>query len=200
MDLIADEAILELLTPILKSRPLFRTTTLLFNPLAEHPTRDGNWHRDAQFMTKTEEDEKRMLFDDRSTTAIQLMIALVPSSDSQVVPGSQLRWDTPEEYHIRKSENGIHNTSNDMPGAVRVSLQPGDSVSFDPRGLHRGQYRHEVPRRTLLLTYVASRSPGAPDAFNRQPWFLEPDYLKPLSPQTRAFFEPFIEAYRESWR
>ena len=40
-------------------------------------------------------------------------IALVPTRATAVVPGSHLRWDTPEEYRVRHEDK----LSYDMPGA-----------------------------------------------------------------------------------
>lgn len=79
-----------------------------------------------------------------------MQIALAPSADIEVVPGSHLRWDTPEEYAIRKAAGGANNRSNAMPGAVRVALDPGDAVLFNPMAIHRGRYHANRLRRTLM--------------------------------------------------
>jgi ectoine hydroxylase-related dioxygenase (phytanoyl-CoA dioxygenase family) len=197
MDLVADERVLAVAREVLADEPLFRCTSLFFNP--QQNSRDGNWHRDTQFLTKTDDEEQRLLFGSERAHGLQLQIALVPSEDSEVVPGTHLRWDTPEEYRIRKEEGGRNNRSGDMPGAVRVRLEPGDAVAFNARALHRGRYHTDKLRRTLMLTYSTLSGIHPPDYFNRQPWFLEPGHLDPLQPRTRAFFERFIAEFRETW-
>jgi hypothetical protein len=197
MDQNADERVLAVARAVLEEEPLFRCTSLFFNPRANG--RDGDWHRDSQFVTRTDEEERQFLFGEERAAALQLQIALLPSEDSEVVPGSHRRWDTPEEYRIRKGDGGRHRRSNEMPGAVRVRLEPGDAVAFNPRALHRGRYHTDKPRRTLMLTYTSRSGEHPPDYFNRQPWFLEPGYLEPLAPRTRAFFGPFVKRFCDTW-
>jgi hypothetical protein len=197
MDAVADPAVLAIARTILDEEPLFRCTSFFFNPLAGG--KEGNWHRDSQFSTPDDEQEKRTIANLVSSgTSIQMQIALVPSEDVEYVPGSHLRWDTPDEYGIRKADGGANNRSNAMPGALRLALDAGDAALFNPYGLHRGRYHTEPIRRTLMLTYTKSSAPYA-DYFSKQPWFLEPGYLAGLKPQTRAFFAPFVAQYREFW-
>ena len=86
-----------------------------------------------------------------------------------------------------------------MPGAVRVALEPGDGVAFNPMGLHRGRYHTDKLRRTLLFTYTKASMPRF-DYFSNQPWFDTPGCLDGLASNTRAFFERFVAKYREQWR
>ena len=130
---------------------------------------------------------------------MQLQVALVPSADIEYVPASHLRWDTPEEYAIRKAGGGQNNRSNAMPGALRLAAEPGDVVLFNPTGIHRGRYHADKLRRTLMLTYTRASQPYR-DYFSRQPWFLQPGYLEPLQPHTRSFFEPFVQTYQDWWQ
>ncbi len=198
MEAAADERVLAVSREILGEDPLFRCTSLFMNPT--QTSMDGNWHRDTQFLIPDEAQERAFL--ERGTPegdAIQLQVALVPSEDIEFVPGSHLRWDTPEEYRIRLSDNQAHCRSNAMPGAVRISLQPGDAVAFNPFGLHRGRYHADKLRRTLMLTYTRRSRPLC-DYFSDQPWFLEPGYLEGLTPRARAFFETFIAVYTPFWQ
>jgi hypothetical protein len=197
MEAAADEKVLAVSRAILGEEPLFRCTSLFMNPMQN--SMDGDWHRDTQFLIPEETEERAFL--ERGAPegeAIQLQVALVPSEDIEFVPGSHLRWDTPEEYRIRRSENRAHCRSNAMPGAVRISLQPGDAVAFNPFGLHRGRYHADKLRRTLMLTYTKRSQPRC-DYFSDQPWFLEPGHLAGLTPRVRAFFETFVETYRAFW-
>jgi ectoine hydroxylase-related dioxygenase (phytanoyl-CoA dioxygenase family) len=198
MDAVADEKVLEIARAIFGEEPLFRCTSLFFNPLEN--SRDGDWHRDSQFMTSDDEAERATLEQHGQTGfGMQLQIALVPSADIEFIPASHLRWDTPEEYAIRKADGWKHNRSNHMPGALRISLNPGDAALFNPSGIHRGRYHTDKLRRTLMLTYTRTSEPYY-DYFSHQPWFLAPDYLASLQPHTRRFFEPFVQAYASAWR
>lgn len=194
MEAVAEPSVLELVRCVIAAEPVFRTTSLFFNP---RRTQDGNWHRDSQFVTQTDEEERQRLFGSTRSGGLQLQIALVPTEDAEVVPGSHLRWDTDEEYHIRKADGCANWRSNGMPGAVRVALEPGDAVAFNPKALHRGRYHADKLRRTLMFTYSADSVKD--DWFTRQPWFLEPDHLDGLSPHARQFFERFVELARPAW-
>lgn len=206
LDVVADPHILEVVREVFDDDVLFRTTSLFFNPLRH--SLDGNWHRDSQFTATDEAAEKsrvldaaKQLQDTGRPTGMQLQIALVPSDDSEYVPGSHLRWDTDAEYDIRLAHNQQRNRSNLMPDAVRTHQEPGDAAAFHSLGLHRGRYHAHRYRRTLMLTYTAASTPNIKlDEFNRQPWCLTPSYLDGVKPTTRTFFERFIERFTPLWR
>jgi ectoine hydroxylase-related dioxygenase (phytanoyl-CoA dioxygenase family) len=198
MDVVAAPQVLDVAHAILGEEPLFRCTSFFFNPVENG--RDGNWHRDSQFGTPDDAKEQAILAQlSQSGDSIQLQIPLVPSDDVEVVPGSHLRWDTPEEYAIRKADGGKHNRSNAMPGAVRLALQAGDAALFNPYGIHRGRYHADRLRRTLMLTYTKTSAPYQ-DYFSNQPWFLTPGYLDGCQPATRTFFDSFVAMYQDFWR
>jgi ectoine hydroxylase-related dioxygenase (phytanoyl-CoA dioxygenase family) len=197
MDAIVHPNVLSVARAFLGEEPLFRCTSLFFNPLTGQ--QDGDWHRDSQFVTRSEEAERALIargFD--YFAGAQVQVALVRSEDIEVVPGSHKRFDTPGEYAIRLADNKQHNRSNNMPGAVRVALEAGDAVMFNPMGLHRGRYHSDKLRRTLMLTYSTVK--GATfDYFTDQPWFLDENYLAGLTPATRAYFAPFTVTFKEKW-
>ena len=197
MDTIANPRVLEVCRHVMRDEPLFRCSSLFMNPLKTNL--DGYWHRDCQFGHPDIEDEKQVVTQaDPGGKGIQIQVALTPSDDVEYVPGSHRRWDTAEEFHIRRADEGRNNRSNDMPGAIRVALQPGDAVVFNPIGLHRGRYHVDKLRRTLMLTYTRISEPHH-DYFSHQPWFLEPVYLDNLSQPTQMFFRSFVNAYRDDW-
>ena len=198
LEIAADPRVLDFARQVLREEPVYRLFSLFMNPLEDH--RDGHWHRDTQFVQDyDEEDERARLAGDAFQNCIQLQIALVPSADAEVVPGSHLRWDTPEEWEIRLKDNKAHNKSNDMPGALRADLAVGDAVAFNPCAIHRGRYHTDKLRRTLMLTYEGISTPVKHDIFNRQPWFLNDGYLVGVSEETRRFHGLFVEKYREGW-
>jgi ectoine hydroxylase-related dioxygenase (phytanoyl-CoA dioxygenase family) len=194
----AAPSVLQTATEIFGEQPRFRCTSLFFNPL--ETSRDGNWHRDSQFRSKNDAEEQALMQERaHPATGVQLQVALEPNDDVEFVPRSHLRWDTPKEYHIRKEDDEAHNRSNAMPDAIRIALQPGDAVAFNPMGLHRGRYHIDRLRRTLMLTYRSSSSPPVFDYFSDQPWFLSEGYLDGLTPETSTFYEAYISTYKEDW-
>ena len=198
LDVVANPNVLQVVAEIFNEPPLFRCTSLFFNPSGIRL--DGNWHRDSQFSEQDDGKERATLAKMGPTgIGMQLQIALLPSDDIELVPGSHLRWDTPEEYAIRKADGWTHNRTNTMPGALRVHQDPGDAVLFNPAAIHRGRYYSDIPRSTLMLTYTKSSEPYS-DFFSNQPWFLEPGYMERLTQDTRAFFEPFVAQYESFWR
>lgn len=193
----ADPAVLAVASTILDGEPLFRCTSLFFNPL--NASLDGNWHRDTQFGTPDDAAERSQIErPDINGSGVQMQIALVPSDDVEYVPRSHLRWDSPEEYAIRKADGGRHSRSNAMPGALRIALEPGDAVLFNPYGHHRGRYHADKLRRTLMLTYTRRDQPAF-DWFTDQPWFRDAGYLDGLDARTRAFFDDFVSIFAPQW-
>jgi hypothetical protein len=132
-------------------------------------------------------------------SGIQVQCALLDdSSHIEYVPGSHARWDTEEEYAVRKLDDSSHRFDA-MPGAVRPVLQAGDAFAFTD-GLHRGHYEAAVPRRTLMFTLSNGRRARGLDYFTFQPWFLEPNYLAGLSPRAAAFYGSYLDEYGEEMR
>jgi ectoine hydroxylase-related dioxygenase (phytanoyl-CoA dioxygenase family) len=197
MEAIVHPNVLNVARAFLGEEPIFRCTSLFFNPLTGQ--QDGDWHRDSQFVARGEEAERALIAQGFDYFAgAQVQVALVPSEDIEVVPGSHLRFDTPGEYAIRLADNKQHNRSNNMPGAVRVPLEAGDAVMFNPMGLHRGRYHSDKLRRTLMLTY-STRKGATFDYFTDQPWFLDDGYLAGLKPATRDYFASFVNAFKAKW-
>ena len=132
---------------------------------------------------------------------MQLQIALVPSDDVELVRGSHIIWDTPEQWHVRLADDKAHCRppgSDRMPHAERVALRPGDGLAFNPFGLHRGRYHADKLRRTLLLSYRARALPLF-DRFSDQPWCAEEGYLEGLSGGAARFWNEFVEQYGSQW-
>jgi hypothetical protein len=190
LEFIADARIVSLLTQIAGETPLFHNTQYFHNPRTN--SHDGEWHRDTQFLAHDNElESKRMM----QTTGVHFRVAFLPDRQLEYVPGSELRWDLPEELAIRKGENP---TRPDMPGGERIELGAGDACLFHGWGIHRGTYRREVPRRTLDVIY------GWGGVFDWAPppatCFRDKDLLAHLSPGARKFFDYFIRNYEASWK
>jgi hypothetical protein len=171
-------------------------------------TRIGGWHRDCQFYPGMDEEaQKRAIAEEADPPReLHMHIPLVPTQATEVVPGSHNRWDTPEEYQIRKNDA----TSDKMPNRLAIQLQPGDLAFFHVNSLHRGIYLQGVPRRTIAVTFGRASHPRKPTAemmkqwrgyvATYQPWFLKPGYLDGCAPTTRQFFQRFVDLYRDSWK
>jgi ectoine hydroxylase-related dioxygenase (phytanoyl-CoA dioxygenase family) len=197
LESIAHDRVLEVAREILAEEPVFRSTSFFFNPMGS--SRDGNWHRDSQFGHQQVDDEKAYLQPRYGkTSGIQMQIALAPTEDIEYVPESHLRWDSAEEFQIRRADEQANNTSNQMPGALRMSQEPGDAALFNPLGMHRGRYHADKTRRTYMLTYMPESLYTA-DYFSHQPWFQEPGYLEGLRPSTQRFYQRFIDKYKSYW-
>jgi hypothetical protein len=115
---------------------------------------DGDWHRDSQLGRPDPEIERNII----STTTVHVRVALEDDDRLEIVPGSHVRWDTPEELRIRK---GASRATPEMPNAVRIDLRAGDGCIFHAWTIHRATYRREPPRRTLDAVYAFARPSSA---------------------------------------
>ena len=192
MNLIADERILAFAPRVAGGEPVFRATTLWFEPRTAQV--DGSWRRDVQFLKPDEEDQRSVVAARTEPAGIQLQIALVETSEVEYVPGSHLRWDTAEEYRIRLADGQATSRSNDMPGAVRIHQRPEDIVAFEALGLHRGRYHTDKRRRPFMLTYASDRE-HLFDYFSDYPWIRSSPLMAELPESTRPFFQQFIDIW-----
>lgn len=192
LELIADKKILEILNSIAGKKVLFHNTQYFFNPISK--SWKGIWHRDTQFLAPEPELEKKRMIE---ATAVHFRIAFLKDSCLEYVPGSEQRWDTPEEYTMRKGENGKQQSSEHMPGKRRITLNEGDALLFHAWGIHRGIYDVNTPRRTLDIIYQWGKPcdycPPPPTCFRKS------DLLKQLSPSAQEFFSHFIKTYEKYW-
>jgi|EP01046_Picozoa_sp_COSAG06_P024601 hypothetical protein len=144
METIADPELLATLREMFCAEPLFRGTALWINPL--ETSEEGRWHRDSQFMG-LDETAERVALEDMAASGLagsqgcQLQIALLPNSDVELVSGSHVRWDTPDERALRY---GDADSTQNLPGSTRVDLAAGDAVAFSAWGVHRGRYHRSV--------------------------------------------------------
>jgi hypothetical protein len=202
METVADPRCLGPVEQIFRGPSLFRTLSLFFNP--QSGNKEGDWHRDQQFVLPSEVEVKEY-FDQVSRgennvlEGVQFQIALEETEDIEYVPFSAARYDSPQEEYIRCTDDRSHNREGGMPNAMRVRLRAGDAIVFNAAGLHRGRYHADKPRRTLMLTYTPRHKPTY-DGYSYQPWILEPGHLNDLSPRARAYFEDFISTYCEFWQ
>lgn len=189
LEFIADSKILELIENVTGETPLFHNTQYFPEPL--HHSWEGAWHRDCQFGADSIAAEQARM---RQVTGLHFRVAFEPDEQLEYVPGSEARWDTPEEQRIRL---GANPTRPDMPDRQRIHLNPGDACLFNAWGIHRGTYRSDRPRRTLDLIYGIG---GPCDwAVPAPTCFTKPEIVNALSDRAQAFFQRFIDAYAPFW-
>ena len=91
---------------------------------------------------------------------MQIQCALLPSRHFEYVRGSHNRWDTLEELLVRKGGRARENRfSDDMPGAERDLLMPGDALVFCPWVIHRGHCEYRKRSRYVLPVGCCMGSP-----------------------------------------
>ena len=155
LEAVADPNVLRLVCDTCKTHdPIFSHTSIFFNPIEPRPPDSlgaglpgssaccGEWHRDAQYIHPDEEKEKALILRPDAVVGGQMMqiqCALLPSQHFEYVRGSHNRWDTPDELLVRKGgQSREYRFSDDMPGATRDLLNPGDALVFCPWVIHRG--------------------------------------------------------------
>ena len=130
------------------------------------PPRQGrppNWHRDSQFFAGGDNElERRTIAEEANPTReVHVHIPLLPTTHSGFVPGSHLRWDTPEEHRVRMAVDEASGTRGcgEIQGGCELQLEPGDASIFHVNGLHRGRYDVGYMRRTIAITVGDNERP-----------------------------------------
>ena len=206
LNAVADPRVLAILNDIFREPAIFSQINYYIDPLQSRPA--ASWHRDSQFHSEfTGEDETSSIHREADPPReIHMHIPLVPTAATEVVPGSHLRTDTPEEGRIRRDAPD----SDEMANTLRLHLEPGDLGFFHVNALHRGLYLQGIPRRTIAVTLNRASDPRPITAAMMekrkgyfpayQPWFSNPKYLDGCSPAAREFYQRFIDVYGENWR
>jgi len=203
LNAVADPRVLSALDDIFREPAVLCQINYYIDPSESRP---ASWHRDSQFFAQSREHEAELIARECDPPGeIHMHIPLVPTSLSEIVPGSHARTDTEEESRIRDQA-----PTSDLPGALRLELEPGDLAFFHVNALHRGGYPAGVTRRTIAVTFARAshrRVATAESMVQRtgyvatyQPWLLKPDYLEGCRPAAREFYERTIDVYRDSWK
>jgi len=187
LEFIASSSVLDLLRSLGAGEPLFHGTQYFHEQVSVDW--DGAWHRDTQFDTPDPERERERM---QRHVGLHFRVAFEFDDRLQFVPGSHNRWDTTQEFSIRKGPNP---TVGDMPNRTRIVLNPGDACVFHAWGIHRGTYRRR-PRRTFDVIYPFGPEDNAPPPT----CFESAELLAKLSPRARGFFQRFVATYGGRWR
>ncbi|KAH7914919.1 hypothetical protein BJ138DRAFT_1078537 [Hygrophoropsis aurantiaca] len=120
----------------------------LFNLLINPEAHDFalRWHRDDVKEDATEDEERAAL--GVWTHGVQWNTALYKDSCLYVVPRSH-REPRTDGQRAHSSTQAPPDDPMDMPGAVQVTLQPGETVFYNSNILHCASYSSAAPRATL---------------------------------------------------
>lgn len=144
-ELVAAERLTALVDGMFGGGIYFHNTQLFFNP--HENRRNPYWHRDLQYSPIEDEEQAR---EQGRMLILHMRIPLLPERGLEVVPGTHRRWDSALEADVRRERNGRGN-SDSLPGAVLISVEPGDIVIFDAQMIHRGNYALNRERKALDL-------------------------------------------------
>ncbi|KAF5347151.1 hypothetical protein D9758_011098 [Tetrapyrgos nigripes] len=133
---------------------------LLINP--ESHSFALRWHRDDIRENATEEEERQSL--GKWNNGVQWNTALYEDACLFIVPGSHKTPRSPGQRALSSTQEPPENPL-DMPGAVRLTLKPGETVFYNSNILHCATYDCTAKRATLHATMGDSRR-GADRARN----------------------------------
>lgn len=187
LEFVADGRVLDLISAITGGVPLFHNTQYFMEQ--QGADWDGEWHRDTQFLAPDGEAERQHMAEG---TGVHFRIALADDPWLRIVPGSHRRWDTAQEWAIRR-ERG----EGAPEGAVVVPLKAGDALLFHAWSIHQGLYRRTPKRRTFDAIYM-TRGTGE-RALPPQACMPTAARMASLPRQARAFYERFAHTYRRAW-
>ncbi|EPS96329.1 hypothetical protein FOMPIDRAFT_1038193 [Fomitopsis schrenkii] len=138
------------------------------------------WHRDDVREKATEDEERQAL--SIWHHGVQWNTALYEDSCLYVVPGSHKTPRTPEQRALSSTQDPPENPL-DMPGAIQVSLKPGETVFYNNNILHCATYDPTQKRATLHACIGDTRG-GATRARNILQhgllWMKEPRFREAL--------------------
>ncbi|KAH9939642.1 uncharacterized protein BXZ73DRAFT_43488 [Epithele typhae] len=166
----------------------------LFNMLI-NPTSHSfalRWHRDDVRETATEEEEREALAVWHH--GVQWNTALREDACLFIVPGSHKAPRTPAQ-RARSCTMDAPEDPLAMPGAVRVTLQPGETVFYNNNILHCAAYDHTKERITLHACIGEVRG-GPARARNILQhglrWMKEERFRDTLDPRGRKMLERIV--------
>ncbi|KXN91337.1 hypothetical protein AN958_01312 [Leucoagaricus sp. SymC.cos] len=120
---------------------------LLINPLGHDFAL--RWHRDDVSGKASEEEEREAL--SVWGHGVQWNTALYTDSCLYIVPRSHKTPRTPEQRRLSETHEPPEDPM-DMPGAIQLTLQPGETVFYNSNILHCAAYDSKAKRATLHAT------------------------------------------------
>ncbi|KAJ7141204.1 hypothetical protein C8R44DRAFT_762930 [Mycena epipterygia] len=154
------------------------------------------WHRDDIAGDATAEEEQHGL-DAWKPYGIQWNTALYEDACLFVVPGSHKAPRTPEQ-RVHSEGPAAPVDPLDMPGAIQVVLQPGESVFYNSNILHCAAYDCKARRATLHATMgnVAGGSVRARNILQHGlSWMKEPQFSDGLDARGKVMLGRLLDLY-----
>ena len=169
---------------VLLDRPRAWGLKMLWAPRAS--AYDLHWHRDIDGHL-----DPVVPYKPEANDHLQFNAALEPDDSFIAVPGSHRRAMTAAEQRL------IHADSRcELPGQVRVVLEPGDIVVMDAHAIHRGSAVPGAPRLSLHYSCQAQWVPLCAWGGEHFTWIISDAFIDRLSPATRPYYLRLREAAR----
>jgi hypothetical protein len=146
-----DKDVMDVIKEILGPDAYLKEVTFRFNPSGQN--RNGNWHRDTQSITGTDSEEHMLI--EKYASKPPYIVAeytLTISTETDLCPGSHLRWDDEDEHDIRLADGGRRGEKYVPLTAVRPYLSSGDVMIYHPFIIHRT--RRAADRKQRLIVGV----------------------------------------------
>jgi hypothetical protein len=152
------------------------------------------WHRDVMKLTAADfpDISKTQPLDRaRATQKLRWSTALVHDANLRLIPGSHIRWGTPEENAAVEQH-----LTGDLPGQKLIELNPGQTVFYDERIIHKALTRKEKDRFALFGTW-ARYTPNEPkrNPIPEMRWMLRKGARDMFPPSLHKYYDRFCEAY-----
>jgi hypothetical protein len=148
-DYLNDPDVVRIIKEILGPSAYLKEVTFRFNPSGQN--RNGNWHRDTQSITGTDSDEQAMIEKyARNPPYVVAEYTLTISTETDLCPGSHLRWDDEDEHDIRLVDHGRRGEKFVPLTAIRPYLSSGDVMIYHPFIIHRTRRAADRKQRLIL--------------------------------------------------
>ena len=165
----------------------------LFGMLASGAGREykQKWHRD---LCRAGDDDEAAFLQRHHGKMVQLNAPLLPGDHYlQIVPNSHLRASTASEIEVAKDETGL----SEMPGALIVTLEPGDVVYYNPNLWHRGWNLAGEPRWTMHAAFLTADYPVMKHEHGQREDLLREGHLQCLPPGARQYVQRYLDRYSD---
>jgi hypothetical protein len=123
----------------------FLNTQLFFDP--KNTKQKNYWHRDIQYTGLDEEEQMRAI---KTQNVVHFRIPLKNEQGIELIPVTHRKWDSKDEYEVRKSLNG-KKPSDKLKHGKHIHLKRTDLLIFSANMIHRGIYGNE--RLSLDIIY-----------------------------------------------
>ena len=118
-------------------KPKFLNTQLFFDP--KNSEQKNYWHRDIQYIEIDDEQQKKAI---KTQNVVHFRIPLKKEPGIELIPRTHRKWDSEEEYNVRKSLNKKKPSDNLSTGKL-IKLKRTDLLIFSANMIHRGIYGND---------------------------------------------------------